>query len=71
MCKINFRPEIEHSESSFWIQTGEKRRKKICSKPFPPENEKRRLLRALVDVVWLCSHVEPQKVCEKLSLVYV
>ena len=36
-----------------------------------PEHEKHRLLRAFVDVEWLCSRVEPQKEARKLSLVLI
>ena len=32
-----------------------------------PEHEKHRLLRAFVDVAWLCSRVEPQKEREKIK----
>ena len=32
-----------------------------------PEHEKHRLSRALLDIAWLCSRVEPQKEREKLS----
>ena len=38
---------------------------------FPAKHEKHQLLRALVDVVWQCSSVEPQKALAKLTLVYV
>ena len=43
--------------------------KKYFPNRVPPEHEKRRPLRALDDVVWPCSLVEPQKAREKPSLV--
>ena len=48
-----------------WIETAEKCRKKYFPNRFTLEREKSQLLRDLVDIVWTCSHVGPQKAHEK------
>ena len=60
-----FQKKMNHDMSN-WIETSKKSRKKTSSKPFFHLNTKSvDCVRTIVDVVWPCSCVEPQKARKK------